>query len=99
MLENTRHYALIIDNRIILMSTDSWTGPEKSQEGACDGFNPRKNPRAELATIDGYLDSKRQRTTGTFGEASMVRCWFLSLLVLANITVNSRMSHCKKNSF
>ncbi|XP_020199187.1 uncharacterized protein [Aegilops tauschii subsp. strangulata] len=47
-------------------------GPEKSQEGACDGFNPRKNPRAELATIDGYLDSKRQRTTGTFGEASMV---------------------------
>ncbi|KAM3243321.1 hypothetical protein ACQJBY_055329 [Aegilops geniculata] len=47
-------------------------GPEKSQEGACDGFNPRKNPRAELATIDEYLDSKRQRTTGTFGEASMV---------------------------
>ncbi|VAI60325.1 unnamed protein product [Triticum turgidum subsp. durum] len=45
-------------------------GPEKSQEGACDGFNPRKNPRAELATIDG--DSKRQRPTGTFGEASMV---------------------------
>ncbi|XP_044404129.1 uncharacterized protein [Triticum aestivum] len=47
-------------------------GPEKSQEGACGGFNPRKNPRAELATIDEYLDSKRQRTTGTFGEASMV---------------------------
>ncbi|KAI4981634.1 uncharacterized protein LOC123402222 [Hordeum vulgare subsp. vulgare] len=47
-------------------------GQEKSQEGACDGSNPRKNPRAELATIDGYLDSKRQRSTGTFGEASMV---------------------------
>ena len=40
-------------------------------------LNPRKNPREELSILDEQdLHLKKQRTTGAFGEASLVRYFF-----------------------
>lgn len=54
-------------------------------ENYCQGFIPRKHQREELAPEED-IDPKRQHTTLTFGEASLVRCWiFISFLYYGGV--------------
>jgi hypothetical protein len=51
-------------------------GTEKKQEGCCTEMGSailgtRKNPRTEHAIIEDFLGTKKQRTTGAFGESSL----------------------------
>ncbi|XP_062197765.1 uncharacterized protein LOC133900591 [Phragmites australis] len=53
--------------------TTNLTSHAENSESSHQGFNPKKNPREELTTSDEQdLHLKRQRTTGDFGEASLV---------------------------
>jgi hypothetical protein len=66
---------------------NSWSGTEKKQEGCCTEMGSailgtRKNPRTEHAIIEDFLGTKKQRTTGAFGESSLVRYWIWFLLKL-----------------
>jgi hypothetical protein len=59
----------------------------KKQEGCCTeianaSLGPRKNPRAEHAIVEDFPGTKKQRTSGAFGEATLVRYWIWLLLKL-----------------